>query len=154
MLTYWHVEIQTAILQTRRSKIQGGKRQKQGILLRTSREKKTKTTVWWFALIVLYSSNIPCLRLSFHGEETMSNSSLLAVMRTSCMKEMEIPQGREAWRPTNRSLATVLPNFHTIRYDLQVRLVIDVFCSFSRQWRIRVFAPWMRVFHQTGDLRN
>jgi hypothetical protein len=94
------------------------------------------------------------LRLSFHGEETMSNSSLLAVMRTSCMKEMEIPQGREAWRPTNRSLATVLPNFHTIRYDLQVRLVIDVFCSFSRQWRIRVFAPWMRVFHQTGDLRN
>jgi hypothetical protein len=49
------------------------------------------------------------------------------------MKEMEIPQGREAWRPTNRSLATVLPNFHTIRYDLQVRLVIDVFCSFSRQ---------------------
>jgi hypothetical protein len=76
-----------------------------------------------------------CIRaiLRFHGEETMSNSSLLGVMRTSCMKEMEIPQGREAWRPTNRSLATVLPNFHTIRYDLQVRIFIDVFCSFSRQ---------------------
>jgi hypothetical protein len=45
MLTNWHVEIQTAMMQTRRSKIQEGKRQKQGILLRTSREKKTKTTV-------------------------------------------------------------------------------------------------------------
>jgi hypothetical protein len=131
MLTNWHVEIQTAMMQTRRSKIQEGKRQKQGILLRTSRKKKTKTTVWWFALVVLYSSNIPCLRLRFHGEETMSNSSLLGVMRTSCMKEVEIPQGREAWRPTKRSLATVLPNFHTIRYDLQVRLFTDVFCSLA-----------------------
>jgi hypothetical protein len=154
MLTNWHVEIQTAILQTRRSKIQEGKRQKQCILLRTSREKKIKTTVWCFALVVLYSSNIPRLRLRFHGEETMSNSSLLGVMRASCMKAMEIPQGREAWRPTKRSLATVLPNFHTIRYDLQVRLFTDVFYSFSRQSRTRFFAPWMRVFHQTGYLRN
>jgi len=47
------------------------------------------------------------------------------------MKEVEIPQGREAWRPTKRSLATVLPNFHTIRYDLQVRLFTDVFCSLA-----------------------
>ncbi len=129
-------------------KKQNPRRQKTEARYSTAHVKGEKN--WRFALVILYSSNIPCLRLRFHGEETMSNSSLLGVMRTSCMKEMEIPQGREAWRLTKRSLATVLPNFHTIRYDLQVRICIDVFCSFSRQWRIRVFAPWMRVFHQTG----
>jgi hypothetical protein len=54
MLTNWHVEIQTAILQTRRSKIQEGKRQKQGILLRTSREKKIEDLLSLFCIRAIF----------------------------------------------------------------------------------------------------